>query len=77
MTTETKQRLAALERLAAAHTEEHGPIDPLSASLLEFENELAALDDAGLTLLAAEMGLTQDEAVRMKSACISSRQFIF
>ena len=57
-----------MERLAKSHRETTGPIDPLSASLKEFESELVALDDIGITKLADALELSPQDAASMVNA---------
>ena len=61
-------RLARLEE-ARRKRESLGPPDPLSLSLMEFERELAALDESGIRARAEEWELPPEAVRRMVGGC--------
>lgn len=51
-----ERRLAALEaEVRRRQSADEGPVDPLSAALFAFEDELLGLDDLGKTTFVASM----------------------
>lgn len=55
-----------LQQLENRRTELGGPVDGLSASLWEFGQHLASLDELGLMAEAAELGIDPEDVQQMR-----------